>query len=126
MAARPKANRACWLGWLVLLMLTVSLEGGLVSVSASTKAINAIATYTWIISFNAGTPYHPLTLNFPSQLTLYPNSTPTINTLNQTFTLVANALTITSPLTSPTVTIVVANVRNPPSAISTFSFSYYN
>jgi hypothetical protein len=111
---------------IVLLVVIIGIEAGLSSVTVSTNAINSIATYTWTISFNAGTPYNPLTLNFPTQVTLLPNVSVTIGGFSQFFTTSANSITITSPISPASISVVVGNVQNPSSAISTYAFSYSN
>lgn len=126
MSKQPHSSSAFWLQCIVSLILITSLQAGLTGVSVSSTAINSIATYTWAITFNAGTPYNPLTLTFPSQITLLANTTVTINSLSQSFSVTGNAITITSNITLSTISIVVGNVQNPSSAISTFGFSYSN
>lgn len=126
MGKQLNPRRTFLMQWVVFLILINGLKAGLSSVSVSSTAINSIATYTWAITFNAGTPYNPLALTFPTQVTLLANCTVTINSVAQTFSISANTLTITSNISLSTVSIVVGNVQNPSSAISSYAFSYTN
>lgn len=110
---------------MISVMLIMGINATLNSVSVSSSALNSIATYTWSISFTGGTPYLPLTLTFPTQVTLLSNLTVTIGT-SQPFTTSSNTITITSGITTASVSIVIGNVQNPSSAISTYAFSYTN
>ncbi len=125
MAGQPSVSHRLLI-WLVLSMLMGGIEAGLTSVLVGSDAINAITTYTWAITFNAGAPYHPLTLNFPTQATVLSNRTCTIGGTTQVITSTNNSITITSSINSSSVSIICSNIKNPPSAISTNSFSYHN
>lgn len=125
MAGQPKITRFFPI-WLVLWLLIVVARTGLNSVSVGNAAINAITTYTWSISFNAGLPYQPLTLNFPTQVTILPACACTIGGVTQSINSTNNSITITSTISSASVSILCNNILNPSSAISTSLFSYSN
>lgn len=109
------------------MILISETYSALTSAAPLNYSINAVTNYTWSITFNNAGTYHPLLLTFPAQVAFsntttvaIPGTTPSFHILNAT-----NQINITSPLTSP-VTIIVTNVRNPPSAITTVAFSYQN
>jgi hypothetical protein len=125
MALSPQECRGVLFKRVVLLILIAGIEAVLTSVSLSTPTINSIATYTWTITFNSGTPYTPLTLNFPSQVTILSNYSVTIGSAQNT-TSTGTSITINSPISTATVVITVANIQNPSSAVFTNAFSYTN
>lgn len=125
MPGKPNVTRFLPI-WLVLSLLVVVARSGLTSVSVGNSAINAITSYTWAITFNAGLPYQPLTLNFPTQVTILANRTCTIGGLTQSISSTNNSITISSTISTASVTIVCSNIQNPSSAISTSLFSYSN
>lgn len=112
---------------LVLLILISETYSFLTSVAPLNYSINAVTNYTWSITFNNAGTYHPLLLTFPPQIAFSNTTIATVSGTPQIITVLnaTNQINITSPLTSP-VTIVVTNVRNPPSAITTIAFSYQN
>ena len=86
-----------------------------------------MTSYSWAITFDNAGPYHPLILTFPSQLLFSGTPVVSISGTNLTASILnaTNQISITSSLTE-SVTLVVSNIRNPSSAISTVSFSYQN
>jgi hypothetical protein len=107
---------------IILLCLVVRIETGLNGLTVSPTTINSIATYTWSISLST-TSYSPLTLAFSPYVTVLPNCTVTVNGVTATFSQSGNTLIISSISTS-ILTIVVSNVQNPSSAVSTYAFNY--
>lgn len=108
---------------LIIILLIIDVLCGLNSVTVSPLSINSIATYTWSISLTS-TPISSLSLTFASQVTILANSTLTINTASQSFTKSGNTITIATSISSSALSIVITNIQNPSSAISTNSFSY--
>lgn len=111
---------------MILAALSLLIGGtveGTVSVAASPLSINSIATYTWTIGL-ANTPYSPLAISFPSQVTIFSNTTLTVNGVSTNYSRSSNSLTITSTISTASLTIIVSNVQNPSSAIGSNSFSY--
>ena len=112
---------------LSLLWFLVCIKGqATVSVNESSRDINTLATYTFDITFGDASARTPLTLNFPSQLTISSNASVSVNSvlLNASdFAINAGpSITINQTFTNKVV-VVVDNILNPPSAIGTSDFS---
>jgi hypothetical protein len=114
---------------IVLLAITIlgQTQNNAVDVSPVNYSINAVTNYTWTIFFNGTTSRTSVTLTFPPQIT--------INNASKAYLSGTTLLTITSSTTNTlilntnsnsilgNVIIVVTNVINPPSAISTTALS---
>lgn len=120
---RLRYGRALLLVIVVLALLIGGTIEGTVTVAASPLSINSIATYTWTIGL-ANTPYSPITISFPSQVTILSNTTLTVNGVSTNYSKSSNTLTISSAISTASFSIIVSNVQNPSSAISSNSFSY--
>lgn len=97
------------------------------NVSISNLNINALTTYTYQITFSDTSIRNLLTINFPLQTTISNTTAVQINgtTLNQSqFTInQASKSIVINKTVSTAATIAISNVKNPPSAISTYSFT---
>lgn len=118
---RPR--RALLLVLTILVVLIGGINSGTVSVAASPLSINSIATYTWTIAL-ARTPYSPLTISFPTQVSILANASLTVNGAPTNYSRSSNTLTISSAISTASLTLIVSNIQNPSSAISSNSFSY--
>jgi hypothetical protein len=107
----------------LLLILSVSSQTT-VAVTASNQNINTLATYTFTLTFDSAASRSNLIIYFPSQLSLTGSTTITQGgtLLNTTQYLLTNT-TVQLSRTIINTTIIVTNVRNPSSAISTFDFT---
>jgi len=85
--------------------------------------VNAVANYTWNIIFNNATSRTSINLTFPTQCVLSASTSAWIGATQLNYSFNANVLTVNSSLLSGTITIIVKNVKNPNSAITTSSFS---
>ena len=120
---RLRRDRALLLAAAVLTLLIGGTACGAVSVTAIPLSINSLATYTWTIVLS-NTPYSPLTISFPTQVTILSNTTLTVNGVSTNYSRSSNNLTISSAISTPSLTIIVSNVQNPSSAIGSYFFSY--
>lgn len=120
---RPRYSRALLFALAVLALLIGGIDSGSVSVAASPLSINSIATYTWTIGI-INTPYSPLTISFPTQVTILANTSLTVNGISTNYSRTSNNLTISSAISTASLTIIVSNVQNPSSAISSSAFSF--
>lgn len=97
------------------------------NVSISNLNINTLATYTYQITFSDTSMRSMLTIKFPSQVTLSNLTTVQLNGTNLNTSQYTIYPTNNSILISRTVftaaTVAIANVKNPASAISTYSFT---
>lgn len=121
MKSKPSSQRQC-LSYLILVLIIANVNANINSVSVSPLTVNSIATYTWSITLTATTT--SLTLTFPTQVSVLSNCTVTVNGATPSFSRTTNTVTITSSLSGLSLSVIVSNVQNPPSAIATFSFSY--
>lgn len=112
---------------LIMIAMLVSSQSNSVTVALNSYNINAVTNYTWTIFFNGTTNRSSITLNFPTQVTVTNASRAYLGgmTLLTISGNTSNSLTLNTNSNSivGTVSIVVTNVINPPSAISTALFS---
>jgi len=112
---------------LFALSLLLHLASSTTSISQlllSSYGINVPSTYRWTISFDSSTSRSDINLTFPAACTLSNSTTASISGTTLNSSIIGNTLVITSStLLRNTVTIVVTNVQNPNSAISTFDFT---
>ena len=97
------------------------------NVSISNLNINALATYTYQITFSDTSIRNLLTINFPPQVSIGNSTTVQINgsSLNQSQYTVnqGNKSIVINKTVFTAASIAISNVKNPPSAISTYSFT---
>ena len=111
----------------ILLLLLLSFHAHSqtsVLVSTTTKKINTLATYTFVLTFDTSATRTALTIYLPSALSTTASTTVAVagNTLNSSqYTLSANSVSITRSMTNTSV--VVTNIMNPSSAITTIDFT---
>jgi len=115
----------------LIILLAVAMLGcpqnNAVTVNLNSYNINAVTNYTWTIFFNGTTNRTSISLSFPVQITLTNASKAYLSgsTLLTISSNTSNTLNLSTSGNSilGSVSIVVTNVVNPPSAISTTAFS---
>lgn len=111
----------------LLICVAVHSQTTTLNVTLSNLNINALTTYTYQIIFSDSSTRNLVTLNFPSQVTLSNSTSVQLNstTLNSTlYTIYTNNNSILINKTmNNSVSIAINNVKNPSSAISTYSFT---
>jgi hypothetical protein len=110
-----------------IISLSVYSQTTTLNVTISNLNINALATYTYQITFSDSSARNLVSLIFPSQITLSNTITVTLNitTLNASqYTIYSsnNSILISRSMNTSS-NIGVTNVKNPSSAISTYSFT---
>jgi len=125
-------NNKVSFGQILFLILFLTLPSYLscqtsLSVSISNLNINAATTYTYLITFSDSAIRSLLNLNFPSQVALGNISSIFVNstalTLSQYTVYSSNNSIVINKTMYNSVNVTVTNVKNPPSAISTFNFT---
>ena len=111
---------------LALVTIATSIVG--LTLSISDQTVNALADYTWQLTFSAATPRTFLTLTFPSPIAMTAttqfkynninNLTPNSGNTSLTATLTPTATSIFTGI----ITIVVTNVQNPSSGVTRTAF----
>jgi hypothetical protein len=114
---------------LIILFICVAVHSQTttLNVTLNNLNINALTTYTYQITFSDSVTRNLVTLNFPSQVTLSNSTTVHLNsaTLNSSQYIIYsnnNSIVINKTMTN-SASIAINNVKNPSSAISTFSFT---
>ena len=114
---------------LIILLLSVAVhsQATILNVTLSNLNINALTTYTYQISFSDSSARNLLTLVFPSQVTLSTNTSLQLNSTTLSPSLYTiytnnNSILINKTMANSS-TIAINNVKNPSSAISTYSFT---
>ena len=111
---------------LILTLHTIHSQTTL-NVSIANLNINALTTYTYQITFSDSSTRNLLTINLPAQTTISNSTTVQINGSNLNTSQYSinqnnNSIVINKTVFTA-VTVAVQNVKNPPSAISTYSFT---
>ena len=110
---------------LLLIFVALTLQSGtLNTISPLTQAINTVTNYTWQFTFSSSTLRSDANLTFPSACTLSGSTQVWIGATQLNTTISSNTIIITSSsLLYNYVSLTVTNVKNPYSAIPTYSFS---
>ena len=111
---------------LLLLLAAIVLTtptGTINNIQLDSYNVNAVANYTWNVIFNNATNRASVDLTFPTQCVLSASTAAYIGATPLSYSYNANVLTVNSSLLSGTVSIIVRNVKNPNSAITTSAFS---
>ena len=110
---------------LLLLLAAIVLTtptGTINNIQLDSYNVNAVANYTWNVIFNNATNRASVDLTFPTQCVLSASTAAYIGATPLSYSYNANVLTVNSSLLSGTVSIIVRNVKNPNSAITTSAF----